>query len=229
MKYHVSFDLDLRRNPYKGLYIAIEGIDGSGKTTQVENLKTYFEKKGKKVVITSEPRKEESPVGRLLRDILQSKIKVPSVALQYLYSADRVINHQTIVEPSLSKGVDVITHRCFWSAIAYGVFDKGISNYNKQTTQVLSVAQGILSMYHQFIVPDFTFYLKISAETAMKRISKMHKVKEIYETKEKLAKIIAGYDWLAEQFPKEITIINGEESVEEITNRIVKKLEVRSL
>ena len=47
MRYHIEFDISLRKNPYKGVYIAIEGIDGSGKTTQAEKLARYFKEKGK--------------------------------------------------------------------------------------------------------------------------------------------------------------------------------------
>lgn len=224
MNYHIALDLELRKNPYKGLYIAVEGIDGSGKTTQVEKLSQYFTKKGKSVVVTSEPRKRDSVIGKLIHQILQSKIKAPSVALQYLYSADRVINHKTIVEPALKKGKTVVSHRCFWSAIAYGVFDKGIFDYSSDETQVLLVAHGLLSMYHQFIVPDKTFYLDISADVAMRRLLGMKKVKELYEETEKLEKIIVGYRWLAKQFPKEIIVIDGEQSEEAVFAQIIKKL-----
>lgn len=216
MKYHIEFDLEFRKNPYKGLYIAVEGIDGSGKTTQVERLAQYFSKKGKTVVVTSEPRKENSVIGKLIHEILQSKISVPSEALQYLYSADRAVNQKTVVEPALKAGNVVISHRCFWSVIPYGLFDKGLFDYNKIDTQVLFAAQGLLSMYHQFISPDLTFYLDISADVAVKRLSRMKKIKEIYEKREKLEKIIVGYRWLAKQFPKEINTIDGEKSEEEV-------------
>ncbi len=52
MKYHVSFDIEFRKNPYEGFYIAFEGIDGAGKTTQGAVLKKYLEEKGKNVVLT---------------------------------------------------------------------------------------------------------------------------------------------------------------------------------
>lgn len=220
----ISFDLELRKNPYKGLYIAVEGIDGSGKTTQVENLVQYFKNKGKPVVVTSEPRKDGSVIGKIIHEVLQSKIKIPQEALQYLYSADRVINHKTVVEPALKAGKVVISHRCFWSVIPYGLFDKGLFDYNRSDTQILFVAQGLLSMYHQFIMPDKTFYLDISVDAAMKRLSKMKKVRELYEKKEKLEKIVAGYKWLARQFPKEITVINAEQSEEAVFAEIIKKI-----
>lgn len=215
------FSLDLRRNPYKGLYIAIEGIDGCGKTTQVENLKKWFEGKGKEVTVTSEPRKEGSIVGNLIRDALACRIKLTSLCFQNLYSAERVINHENVVIPALEKGKVVLSHRCFWSAVAYGVFDKGERKYTVSNSNVIIVANGILSKYHQFIVPDYTFYLVVSARTAMKRILKSGKRREIYEEQEKLLRIIAGYDYLLKKFAKEIIMINGEQEEKKVTEEIV--------
>ncbi len=221
MKYHVEFDLDFKRNPYKGMYIAVEGIDGSGKSTQVESLKEYFEKSGKTVTQTSEP-KRDLIVGRLIHEALKAKIDIPAPALQYLYSADRVINHESVVKPSLEKGDIVLSHRVFWSVIPYGIMDIGQDTYSKDNTEVLFVAQGLLSMYHQFIVPDVTFYLDISVDTAMRRLSQMDKQKEIYEKREKLERILRGYRWLVKEFPKEFVIINGEQSEENITEEIIE-------
>ena len=221
MKYDVEFDLDLKRNPYRGLYIAIEGIDGCGKTTQVNNLKKLFETQERSVVITSEPRKEESAIGKLIHSALEGRVKLPFSSFQDLYSAERVINHETVVIPALKEGKAILSHRCFWSAVAYGVFDKGETKYTVSNSNVIIVANGILSKYYQFIVPDYTFYLAVRAKTAMKRILKMGKRREIYEEKEKLLRIIAGYDYLLKNFAKEITMINGEEEEERVTEKIV--------
>jgi len=226
MKYHVEFDIELRRNPYKGLYIAFEGIDGSGKTTQLEILKHYLEEKGKSVVITSEPRKEKSAVGRLIHEILQSKIKVPSASLQYLYTAERIINHHDIVEPALKAGKIVLSHRCLWSNVPYGMLDKGVTNYDSADTKLINTTQGLMSLYHQFIIPDATFFLSVSPDTAMKRLVQMRKVREImYEKKEKMEKVAKGYRWQLKQFPSQFTIINGESGKEEMSWEIQKKVE----
>lgn len=221
MNYHISFDLDLCRNPYKGLYIALEGIDGSGKTTQAEKLTEYFKKSGRKVVCTREPRKE-GIIGDIVHQVLLGKIKMPSKALQYLFSTDRVIHQEELIIPSLKEGKVVITDRCFWSAIVYGILDRmEESKYNYKIGDLLLISQSILSMYHQFIVPDFTFYLKISLSTATARISNQEKAKEIYESKEKLKKLINGYEWLTKRFLKEIVTIDGELPVKEVTRKLV--------
>ena len=75
MKYHVSFDIEFRKNPYKGIYIAFEGIDGAGKTTQADILKKYFIKKGRSVILTKEPT-QEPPIGSIVHYFLKGKIKI---------------------------------------------------------------------------------------------------------------------------------------------------------
>lgn len=223
MKYHVDYDIEFLRNTSKGLYIAVEGIDGSGKSTQIEKLQAYFTAQGENVVVTSEPR-SESVVGRIIRQVLQAEIKLPPAAFQYLYSADRVENQETVVKPALAKGDMVVSHRSFWSVIPYGVMDKGLANYDEENASILGVAQGLLSMYHQFIASDITFYLHVPVATAMQRLSEMDKVKEIYEKKEKLQRIAKGYEWQLSQFPNEFTIIDGTKDEKEVTDALISHI-----
>lgn len=222
MKYHVELDIDLKRNPYKGMYLCVEGIDGSGKTTQVEELAKYFEKKGREVVRTREPRKE-GIIGDIVQKVLTGKIKMPSLALQYLFSTDRVLHHEEIITPSLREGKVVISDRCFWSAIVYGILDREGWN-DPNAAHFLLIAHSVLSMYHQFIVPDFTFCLNISLKTAFLRISKKNDRIEIYEDKDKLHRLIKGYDWLSKKFKNEVTVINGNKSVGEVNESIIKEI-----
>lgn len=221
--YHIEFDLELRRNPHKGLYIAIEGIDGSGKTTQVEKLVEYFKSQGKVVLQTREPRKE-GIIGDIVQKVLTGQQKMPSVALQYLFSTDRVLHHEDVILPALKAGKIVVSDRCFWSAIVYGILDRTGGSYDYKEANLILIAHSILSMYHQFIVPDHTFYLKIALETALSRIAQKSDIKEIYEDKEKLRKVIEGYEWLSKEFKEAFTTINGELPVEKVTKEIISKI-----
>ncbi|HSX40025.1 MAG TPA: dTMP kinase [Candidatus Saccharimonadales bacterium] len=224
MLYHVAFDIDFRRNSGKGLYIAIEGIDGSGKTTQVNELVSHFESLGKEVIKTGEPRKGVGFVGKLIQDVLLGKVKIPPVAFQYLMSAERSIHHEELILPALQAGKVVISDRCFWSAVPYGILDRIMGKggeYDLKNAEIILCAQSILSMYHEFTVPDLTIYLNVSMETAIARLQKLHKEKEIYEKADKLEKVVSGYMWLLERFPKEITSVNAEQSVEQITKQII--------
>ena len=117
MKRRVEFDIEFRVNPYKGMFIALEGIDGSGKSTQASRLKKTLEKKGKKAEIRHP---FEGEIGKFVRTILAGKSKVTPIALQYLISANRAVQQEEIVS-SLSKGTTVIIDRYYWSAVAYGM------------------------------------------------------------------------------------------------------------
>lgn len=226
MQYHIEYDLELKKNPYGGLYIAVEGIDASGKTTQVEKIREFFQKKGKDVRLVSEP-SDKGVTGKLIRDILSGRQRIPLVAFQYIYTADRTIQFENDIIPALKDDCIVLSSRCFWSAVPYGVMDKGVTDYTEGNMNLLLMAQGILSMYHQFIVPDYTFYLKISSDTAMDRLSQMDKEKEIYERKSKLSRLVDGYDWLAKKFPEAITVVDGEQSIDNVTRDIIKVLSIK--
>ncbi len=223
MKYHIEFDIDFKRNKTEGLYIAIEGIDGSGKTTQVDLLAEYFQKQGRKVIKTREPRKDEGLIGKLIQQILLGKTKVPSVAFQYLFSADREMHHKELILPALEKGDVVISDRCFWSAIPYGILDKE-EEPNRATVDRYMVAQSILSMYHQFTIPDYTFYLDLPLAVAMQRIERADSAEEIYEDEKKLEKVIYGYQWVLKEFPKELIIVDARKSVDEVTEKILGEI-----
>ena len=224
MKYNINLDVEFRKNEYKGRYIVLEGIDGSGKTTQVKRLADYLRSRGKSVIEVREPRKE-GLIGDIVQKVLTGEQKMSSVALQYLFSTDRVLNQEDVILPALKAGKVVISDRCFWSAIVYGILDRTGGKYEyEKTGDFMLIAQSILSMYHQFTVPDYTFYLKISLETAIKRISKKSDIKSIYEDRKKLEKVIDGYNWLAKKFASEITVIDGEKSEEEVTEEMISKL-----
>lgn len=221
MKYRVSFDLDLKRNPYKGLYIAFEGVDGSGKTTQATALQKFFEEQNQKVVVTSEP-KVDLPGGDLIMQFFRGEVDVSGQAFQYWMSANRAINQDTIVLPALKRGEVVITDRCYWSAIPYGLMDNNVA-FNKKEAQLMLVTQGLLSHYHQFISPDIVFYIDISPEVGLSRslAKKGRREGDVYEKKDKLEQVVRGYRWLTREFSREFVTIDGERDTKEVTAKVI--------
>lgn len=219
MKYNVEFDIDFKRNPYPGKFIALEGIEASGKTTHTQMVGDILQK-FHKVFLTKNP--TNSFVGDFIRqNLLAGKVRIPPISLQYLFGADRKIQQQEIIE-RLKKGEIVISDRYFWSSVAYGAAD--IETDYDNFANLSLTAFSLLSMYHQFIVPDITFFLDISLEEAEERMSKSKKHKEIYDNKEMNIKVKKGYDWLIKKFPDEFTILDAEESVEKVTDEIVEKI-----
>ncbi|HVZ58465.1 MAG TPA: dTMP kinase [Patescibacteria group bacterium] len=218
--YDVSYSIDFKRNMYKGLYVAFEGIDGAGKTVQLEKVSDYLREQKMPFTVISEPRRT-GPVGRLINEVLQKRAHLPPTAIQYLFSADRITHQHDIILPALARGEAVLSHRCFWSSVPYGLMDWMETNSSTDLGENLLVAQSILSMYYQHTVPDVTFYLDVPAETAMKRIKQMGTMPEYYEKKEKLERVRNGYLWMMEKFPDELVMINADQEVDVVTEDIL--------
>ncbi len=181
------------------MFITFEGIDGSGKTTQINLLKNWFEKKGYDVLITSEPTNEE--VGKILRKRLKEKTHGWVEAL--LFAADRALHCEKTINPNLNK--IVICDRYVHSSLAYqsaeGVDKEWIKCLNKM-----------------FPEPDIIIYIDIKPETAMKRIKSRKKETEKYEQENFLRKVRENY--LSMKGGK-FKVINGEKTVEDVHKEII--------
>src|SRR5581483_2417078 len=187
MKHHISFDIDFKRHPYKGCYVVLEGIDGSGKSYQLEAVAKALEKEGKEVVITREPRKEAGVFHELVMDVLLGKVKMPPLALQFLFTADRITNQQETIIPALKAGKTVISDRSFWSIIPYALDDLKMEP-NLEITNFLLLNQWVLAPVEQTFVPDKTLLLDISVKSSVDRLAKKDAEKEIYEKQSKIEK-----------------------------------------
>jgi dTMP kinase len=225
MEYRVEIKADLKRNSYKGIFVAMEGIDGSGKTTQTEALKKYFTNLGHKVVLAKSPRRDKGIIAEVNKKILEGQLNMPKPAFQYLFSADYIVQTEEIIIPALKKGQVVITDRFHpWSSVAYGIWENSRKkSYDVGLAQFILVAHGLFSKTYQLVVPDITFYFDISSKTALKRMSK--KAKEMYEKKDVLEKVMKGYNWLIREFPEEFNVINGDTDIKKITKEVIDTVE----
>lgn len=217
MRYHVEFDLDFKRNKYPGKFIVLEGIEASGKTTQVELLSKRIPK-----AITTKNPSDDNAIGTFIRNkVLAGKADIPPVAYQYLFAADREIQQVEIIG-YLKKGKTVISDRYLWSSVAYGMADRQDLDY-KDWENITLVAYSALSMYHQFLLPDLTVYLDITQNESVKRMKGSSKHTEIYDNLKMNIKIEKGYRWLLKKFPKEFTIVDGdgERTEDEITEELL--------
>ncbi len=219
MKYNINFDLELVQNQFQGKYYALEGIDGSGKSTQVEKLAKFFQKENKKVLLTKEP--TEGEIGQLIKRVVTKEIKLPATALQYLFSADRAVHLQDVVIPALKEGKIVISDRSLWSAVAYGITDLNLQENEKER---LLIAYNVLAMYGGYLVPDKTFVIDVPFKIAMERVKERKKEITIYENEDKLSKVQKEYEWMTQKFNEILVIVDGTQSIENVFSQITSNL-----
>ncbi len=160
------------------LFIVIEGLDGSGKTTQINHLRDYFHVRGEACYLTAEP--TELPTGRLIRSILRHEHTVDPRTLAALFAADR-IEHLFAPEvgilAKLEAGYHVIASRYYFSSLAYQSehADPGwIAALNREAKRTLPA--------------DLTIFLDLPPEVSMARLGGRESL-ELFETTEKLAHV----------------------------------------
>ncbi len=195
----------MEKNNYLGKFIVIEGLDGSGHTTQAKLLRDFFINKGSDVVLTKEPT-DESETGKRIRDVLRGGGEISPFHFQELFADDRKWHLDNIVIPALKEGKIVISDRYCFSSFAYGSADGVVLN-------------DLLEMNKEFLLPDLTFILGVNPEVCLERIEKRGEPKELFEKKEKLAKVWQEYKKFPELF-ENVKIINGEKPVEEVFEEI---------
>lgn len=187
------------------MFIAFEGLDGSGSSTQSEILFQKMKEKGVNTIKTKEPTSNHV-IGKMIRDILQHKWHCSPEGLQLLFSADRAEHLKNEIEPALKANQTIISDRYFFSTIAYGSL--AIKDWD-----------WLKALNQHFRVPDLTFLLQLSPEKCIERIQSRGQEVELFETTEKLEKIWKGYSTLSEEY-ENIHLIDADRSIEEISNEI---------
>ncbi len=196
-----AFVHDILCSVEKALFITFEGIDGSGKSTQVRLLADYLKNKGYQVYITREP--GGTPLAEGLRDILLDKetgVLSPLSEL-FLYLASRREHLDKIIRPHLNKGIIVISDRFVDSSVAYQGSGRGID---------LSKVDELNMLATDGQYPDITFLLDLEPEEAMARFSgERHLDRLESEGIGFLKKIREGYLWIAKTYPRRVRKIDA--------------------
>lgn len=163
------------------LFIVIEGLDGSGGTTQSRLLKEWFIKEGHKIHLTCEP--SHGPIGALIQKSLSSSetpARISDRVLPYLFAADRQAHLDEEINPALLEGKMVISDRYYHSSLAYQGLSIGLSR--------------VASLNEHFQKPDITFILWLEPEISFHRIQKRGEPLERFETLDRLRNIAEAYD-----------------------------------
>ncbi|NLP30825.1 MAG: dTMP kinase [Clostridiales bacterium] len=198
----------------KGLFITFEGPDGSGKTTQINNLNTYLRGKGIDTVLTREP--GGTIIGEKIREIILDikHTEMSPMTEALLYAASRSQHVDQLIRPALEAGKTVICDRFIDSSIVYQGYGRKLGDC------ILTINEIAVSN----LMPDLTFLLLVDPEIGMKRISNEELDRIESEKIDYHRDVYNGYLELAKKFPDRIIIIDGSKEIEEIENNIIDKV-----
>ncbi|MBT4921926.1 MAG: dTMP kinase [Rickettsiales bacterium] len=200
----------------KGRLVTIEGVDASGKTTQIKYLKKFF-KDTNKIIFTREP--GGSPVGDKIRDILckgKQDNMLPLTEL-LLFNASRLEHYDKLIKPKLEEGYIVICDRFIDSTYVYQYFAGNIA---------YPIFEGLNNLVLGNVKPDLTIVLDIDTDLAAKR----HEERDTDEDRfEKLPKeyhrlVRKGYLEIAVANPGRVKILNADTDSEGLHQQILKIL-----
>ncbi|MEU7100440.1 dTMP kinase [Streptomyces longwoodensis] len=198
-----------------GFFIALEGGDGAGKSTQAEALAEWIRAKGHEVVLTREP--GATPVGKRLRSIL---LDVSSAGLSHraealLYAADRAEHVDTVVRPALERGAVVISDRYVDSSVAYQGAGRDLS-----PVEIARISRWATNG----LVPHLTVLLDVSPETARERFTEAPDRLES-EPAEFHARVRSGFLTLAASDPGRYLVVDAAQEPEGVTTVIRHRLD----
>jgi len=200
----------------RGRLIVLEGIDGSGTTTQTERLVEHLRRRGRTAVFTREP--SAGPVGRLLREVLlghhriSRNVSLDGRTMALLFAADRFDHLQREVEPLLAEGNDVVSDRYLMSSLAYQAEEA-------DREWVALLARGIRP-------PDLTILLDIPIEVAAQRRLLAGRPEERYDADSYLSRVADNYRRLARADPSAV-ILDGSAAREDVAAAVVAAVEAR--
>jgi len=203
----------------KGYFISFEGIDGSGKSTQIELLAKFLKNLSFEVVITREP--GGSVGGEQIRDLLlQGETDRWSAETEILlFTAARRDHLERIILPALGDGKIVICDRFTDSTRMY----QGMRGSN---------LRNLVELLNEKVIkcdPDLTIIIDINPETALKRAKSRKTVEERFEDfgVELQIKMRQGFIKLSKEFNNRIEVVDGQQSVDELTQDICTLVKAR--
>lgn len=199
------------------MFITFEGIDLSGKSTQIKLLEKYFKKRGKKVITVREP--GGTLISEKIRDIILDRehLKMDFLTEFLLFSSSRSQLVSEVVIPHLKRKYIVLCDRYFDSSTAYQGYGGGID---------LKMIDRINKIATRGLLPDKTFLINISIEESIRRKRIMGKSSDRIEQKKisYYRKVINGYLKISDKNKKRFAVIDGKKPVEDIHKEIIQSL-----
>ena len=199
------------------MFITFEGIEGSGKSTQIKLLQASLKQDGHSVEILREP--GTTHLGEKIRDVFLEKTneKVDPMTEAFLLYASRKHLDQNFLQEHLKNKSIVIADRYSDATVAYQCFGKGLS---EDFVQYIHEKSDLLS-------PDLTFYMDITAEASKARIDDRELDRMESESLDFFNKVRSGYLEIAKSNPDRIIVLDAELSVEDLQDKIFNEVKNR--
>jgi len=206
----------------QGRFIVLDGIDGSGTTTQAERLAQHFRSKGREVVLTKEP--STGPIGVLIRQQLSAGNAVNERALALLFAADRVDHLVREVMPALARGALVICDRYILSSLAYQALHCPLEWVTTLNGMAIDVWEEKMDVF--YTPADRTFFFDISPELAQERIRSRGGVVERFDALDLQRQVAQNYlDCLPILEDEQIVRVDASQPLDVLTLELVSSLE----
>jgi len=199
------------------MFVTFEGIDLSGKSTQIMLLEKYLKEKNKKVISVREPGGTE--ISEKIRNIILDKdnLKMEYLTEFLLFSASRQQLTQEVILPHLKKNFTILCDRYFDSSTAYQGYGGKVD---------MKIINSVNKIATSHLIPDITFLIHISIDESIRRKRLMKKNEDRIEQKKisYYKKVIIGYLQIAKNNKERFVVINGSNSKQEISKEIIHSL-----
>jgi dTMP kinase len=191
----------------RGRLITVEGVEGAGKSTQVESLRAWLAARGIPVVRTAEP--DGTPLGAALRRVLGEVDRVAPVTEALLFAASRAEHVQRVIRPALAAGQVVVCDRYVDSTVAYQGYGRGLS--------LETIAQ-LNRLAADGVRPDLTLVLDLDVAEGLRRVRARQGALAACDPFERLAiefheRVRKGYWAIRDQEPDRVVLVDADRPV----------------
>lgn len=195
----------------KGKFIVIEGLDLSGKDTQIDLLKRYLSKTNDKVAVVSNV--SSSPIGKTIRTLLSTpEIYISSRQMACIFISELHIVAKDI-ERLLVEGFTVICSRWFYSTLAYAGKERTVYNSIKEMSKVC-------------VEPDIVIFLDITPDIALSRLNSRGTESDVYENIDKLTSVYNMYKTVIVEYKNKFIVIDANQPFDKVHKDIITTLEI---
>lgn len=201
-------------------FLAFEGLDGSGKSTLMQGLRSEFGKRGLPYVDTREP--GGTPLGDKIRQMLLTVEGVAPVprAEALLYQADRAQNVETLIKPALAKGTWVISDRFAASSVAFQTGGRAIEREQVDWLNQFATAG---------LEPDLYVLLDLTVEESMKRLSRRGQDIDRFEREKSdfHERVRQAYLQMAKASPERWLVLDASDRPENLQKKLIDTLKTK--